>query len=212
MVRGTDRSTTRERERNEQRQQQKRLGKPLQVGDSVILLLPGMTPAFQPHWDARWEIIRARDPVYWIRHLPTGREKVLNREKLKRVPSDVDWNLTPHSDGTAEREPEAEAQLTDDRQPAETEGQHQQPEHLQGDATLPGSDHQVNTPTAAQAMPPESIDDQDYGDIGSAPMDVLPYQAAEPTAARRYPGRKRKRPKHLQCFVEPKHGRYASWE
>ena len=75
--RGARDGLRRERERNEAQQRKKTLAKPLRVGDSVIMLLPGLTPTFQPRWDARWEVIRARDPVYWIRHLPTGREKVM---------------------------------------------------------------------------------------------------------------------------------------
>ena len=35
------------------------------------------------------------DPVYWIRHLPTGHERVLKREKLHWVPPDVDWSMIP---------------------------------------------------------------------------------------------------------------------
>lgn len=64
-----------EREVNEELQRRKRLGKPLQVGDNVIVLIPVMGSSFQPRWDTRWTIIRARDPVYWIRHNKTGNEK-----------------------------------------------------------------------------------------------------------------------------------------
>lgn len=82
-----------ERETNEELQRRKRLGQPLQLGDNVIVLLPGMKAAFQPRWDTRWQVIRARDPVYWIRHQQTGHEKVLNRTRLRWVPADIDWSL-----------------------------------------------------------------------------------------------------------------------
>ena len=84
-----------ERDINEQQQAKKRFGKPLLVGDSVIVLVEGMKSAFKPRWDARWQVIRARDPVYWIRHVPSGRERVLNRQKLRWVPADVDWSMMP---------------------------------------------------------------------------------------------------------------------
>ena len=84
-----------QREANEAQQAKKRLGKPLNVGDSVIVLIEGHKASFKTRWDARWQVIRAKDPVYWIRHLPTGRERVLNREKLHWVPADVDWSLIP---------------------------------------------------------------------------------------------------------------------
>ena len=87
----------RECETNEDLQRRKRLGKSLEVGDSVIVLIPGMCTTFKPRWDARWQVIRARHPVYWIRHLPTGREKVLHRDKLRWVPADIDWDIVPRT-------------------------------------------------------------------------------------------------------------------
>ena len=88
---GARRALQHEREANEAQQRRKRLSGDLHVGDTVIVLLPGMKRTFQPRWDARWQVIRARHPVYWIRHLPTGHEKVLHREKLCWVPPDIDW-------------------------------------------------------------------------------------------------------------------------
>ena len=67
------------------------------MGDLVIVLLPGIHSNFAPQWDTRWDVIRAQHPVYWIRHLPTGLERVLHREKLHWVPGDIDWSLTPAS-------------------------------------------------------------------------------------------------------------------
>ncbi len=94
-----------ERETNEEIQRRKRLGKPLHVGDSVIVLIPGMRSAFKPRWDARWQVIRSRHPVYWIRHLPSGREKVLHRDKLRWVPADVDWDVMPEKTVPEARRP-----------------------------------------------------------------------------------------------------------
>lgn len=60
-----------------------------------VVLVPGMKRAFQPRWDTRWQVIRVKDPVYWIRHNKTGHEKVLHRSKLRWVLSDIDWSLVP---------------------------------------------------------------------------------------------------------------------
>ena len=84
-----------EREANEVQQRKKCLGAPLDVGDSVIVLLPGAHASFAPCWDTCWDVIQARHPVYWIRHLTTGRERVLDCEKLHWVPSNADWSLAP---------------------------------------------------------------------------------------------------------------------
>ena len=92
---GAQQSFQQQREANEKQQSKKRPGKPLQVGDSVTVLVEGQRPNFRPRWDARWQVIRARDPVYWVRHLPTGHERVLNWEKLHWVPPDVDWSMIP---------------------------------------------------------------------------------------------------------------------
>ena len=84
-----------QREANAAIQAKKRLSQPLLVGDNVILLRPGMKAAFNPGWAGRWQIIRARDPVYWIHHVPTGEQKVVNRDKLRYVPPGIDWSTAP---------------------------------------------------------------------------------------------------------------------
>ena len=89
-----------EHETNEAWQQKKRTSQPLDIGDSVIVLLPGLKPTFQPRWDARWEVMRSQDPVYWIHHLPTGQEKVIHWEKLWWVPSNIDWDHAPQTNST----------------------------------------------------------------------------------------------------------------
>ena len=59
---------------------------------------------FQTRWDARWQVIRARHPVCWVRHLPTGREKVIHREKLRWVSPDVDSKDTADTNSGSDGE------------------------------------------------------------------------------------------------------------
>ena len=103
--RGARAALASEREINEKRQERKKLADPLSLGDAVILLKPGLPVTFKPRWSARWEVIRARHPVYWIRHLPSGEEKVFNREKLRRVPDGVDWDMLPDTERQVDNTP-----------------------------------------------------------------------------------------------------------
>ena len=82
-----------ERAVNEQQQRKHRLTGPLNIGDQVILLIPGLKRTFHPRWDARWQVIRAKHPVYWIHHIPTGQQKVIHRDKLHGVPPNTDWDV-----------------------------------------------------------------------------------------------------------------------
>ena len=78
--RGARAALATERDINEKRQEQKKLAGPLSLGDAVVLLKPGMLVTFRSKWSDRWEIIREKHPVYWIRYLPSGEERVFNGE------------------------------------------------------------------------------------------------------------------------------------
>ena len=92
-----------ERQRNEDQQRRHKLTGQLSIGDQVIVLIPGLKRTFHPRWDARWQVIRARHPVYWIHHVPTGRQKVIHRDKLHWVPTNTDWSMSA-PDGDTQRE------------------------------------------------------------------------------------------------------------
>lgn len=175
-------------ETNENLQNRKALSEPLHTGDAVIVLYPGMHPSFQPRWDARWEIIHAKDPVYWIRHLPSGREKVIHREKLRRVPSDIDWAMAPRTLNGADPLTEPAALLNASELQAT-------PTDTLGGVTAEPTDHdrlQECTPVPnAEAME----------------TDESLQETAEP---RRNPARKRRTPQHLACYTGYKCGRFAS--
>ena len=96
---------------NETRHQNKhKMAEPLGVGDQVLVHIPGMRPALSTQWSQRWQVVRERDPTYWVRHLTTGQEKVLHRSKLKYVPPEVDWEVhkvvQPPPPADVERAPE----------------------------------------------------------------------------------------------------------
>lgn len=175
-----------ERSINEAQQRKKRLCGELQVGDLVIVLIPGMTRSFQPRWDARWQIMRVRHPVYWIRHLPSGREKVLHRDKLRWVPPDVDWQSTASE----------EVKETNDCQlalvPLESE-----PEPMETDDSLL-EQLDVDQPVTTSIVLPSAIGSDASGSGGLPP--VLPQETPTPptdTSQPRYPVRKRRPPQYL---------------
>ncbi len=206
-----------ERETNEAQQRRKRLCGELTVGDGVIILIPGMKRTFHPRWDARWEVIRARHPVYWIRHLPSGREKVLHRDKLRWVPPNVDWQPVPYQDMEA-TEPAPETQ----RKP-EKPRQQQAPLPLFGygeeamdlnDDSLPlvqGVDQNTTTPTLGTSV---IIANAPTGNTSHDGPTGIPVNTLVPTGVniqRRYPKRKRQPPRYLGWEdQETKRGRFAA--
>ena len=42
-------------------------------------------------WDPQWEVTRVRGPVVWIRQQQTGKNKVLNQEKVRLVDPEITW-------------------------------------------------------------------------------------------------------------------------
>lgn len=190
-----------ERERNEQQQRRKRLSGELQVGDSVIVLIPGMQRTFQPRWDARWQIMRERHPVYWIRHLPSGREKVLHRDKLRRVPSDTDWDSVPveATDPLREEVGREQLQFT----PAAD-----RLIDLQSGENMDTQD-EWPLPAGAEQAPPTAMATPTHSDTPAA-VDMPPAQPAAVTP-HRYPARKRRPPQYLEWDDWPsKRGRLAA--
>ncbi len=185
-----------EREANEAQQKKKRLSGDLQVGDTVIVLIPGMKRTFQPRWDARWQVMRARHPVYWIRHLPTGQEKVLHREKLRWVPPDMDWGSI------------AEPLETGDFR-AHTGYDRRESADVDLEASQPGPSCQAQTETT-QSAGGQSLetDNSANSDMGSPSRNV---EHPKETRWGRYPARKRRPPKFLGWEDWPtKRGRLAA--
>ena len=179
-----------EREANEARQRKKCLGAPLEVGDSVIVLLPGIHSNFAPRWDTRWDVIRARHPVYWIRHLPTGRERVLHREKLRWVPGDIDWSLTPAS-------PVQDPVAT----PVVTIGASERA------IDAPIDDCESMTPPNSDVAPPQLATSRKRSAPEVVQMDTQPAGMPQPP---RSSNRKRRPPDRLGWEDDPKFGRFAS--
>ena len=46
---------------------------------------------FISRWDPQWEVTWVRGPVVWIRQQQTGKNKVLNREKVRLVDPEITW-------------------------------------------------------------------------------------------------------------------------
>ncbi len=189
-----------EREANELQQRKKRLSGELRVGDSVIVLIPGTKRAFQPRWDARWQVIRARHPVYWIRHLPSGREKVLHREKLRWVPPDVDWGVV--ASGRGENGPEDPIHR-DDGEPLDRDVEERPRNPDCGDQTLTPQESNDTSWATGRAV--------DGGDSGLTGSTSSSSRQTEPVDRRRRPERKRRPPRRLGWEDwQPKRGRLAA--
>ena len=217
-----------EREANEAQQRRKRLSGELHTGDSVIILTPGLKRTFQPKWEAWWQVIRTRHPVYWIRHLPSGREKVLHREKLRWVPPDIDWKTAPEQLDIEDQG------LPDDWEPFEevvtsdvgTEGVQGDPglirqTPIEGRNDTPqstdvrGPSSEAGSPPAVDTDPTPAIQaPEDDGGDAPLPMDISdrdsdaelqePERETPPpgrSERRVYPRRRRRPPRYLDDYT-----------
>ena len=78
-------------DKNITRSKRRKDAESLQTGTSVMVLRPGTVAGMAPKWVPRWIVIRLRHPSYWIRHTPTGVEKVIHRSRIQPVPLDTHW-------------------------------------------------------------------------------------------------------------------------
>ena len=65
--------------------------KDISVGDSVVVKAEERI-SLSSRWDPRWEVYRVRGPVIFVRHQQTGKEKTLNREKVRLVDPTILWD------------------------------------------------------------------------------------------------------------------------
>ena len=193
-----------EREANEAQQKRKRLSGELHVGDLVIVLLPGMKRTFQPRWDARWQVIRTRHPVYWIRHLPTGQEKVLHREKLRWVSPNVDWTDVADRTGDTDGDPLLRPQSPDLRP-------HSTNQHNIDDCQPGGTQHQPSDTLPLIGGPLTNQSQITSPNIALPHSDTHIHHHTPQAARRRYPARKRRPPQRLEWHAWPeKRGRLGT--
>ena len=71
---------------NQQRARQTRLAPILKPGDHVAVKVEGHVGTFKPLWTDFYVITKSKHPTYYIRHLVSGKERVLHREKLIQLP------------------------------------------------------------------------------------------------------------------------------
>ena len=71
---------------NQQRARQTCLAPILKPGDHVAVKVEGHVGTFKPLWADFYVITKSKHPTYYIRHLVSGKERVLHREKLIQLP------------------------------------------------------------------------------------------------------------------------------
>ena len=76
---------------NRIRLEKKANAKDISVGDNVVIKAEERT-SLSSRWDLRWEVYRVRGPVIFVRHQQTGKEKTLNREKVRLVNPNISWD------------------------------------------------------------------------------------------------------------------------
>ena len=78
-------------ERDQQRSTKRQEANVLAPETSVMLLKPGLLSSLEPCWTPRWAIVRERHTTYWVRQLPTSKEKVIHPSRIQPVHTDIAW-------------------------------------------------------------------------------------------------------------------------
>ena len=65
--------------------------KDIKVGDTVVVFAPERL-TLTSRWDPQYEVFRVRGLVCWVRNQQTGKERVLNRGKLRIVDPELVWD------------------------------------------------------------------------------------------------------------------------
>ena len=69
----------------------------IRTGDTVVIKAEERL-TFTSRLDPQWEVTRVRGPVVWIRQQQTGKNKMLNREKVRLVDPEITWeDINPRS-------------------------------------------------------------------------------------------------------------------
>ena len=83
--------TLQSRQSNRERLAKKAQSNNIDVGDSVVIRAQEpMT--LTSKWDPHWQVTQVRGKVVWLRHQQTGRQKILNRDKVQIVDPDIAWD------------------------------------------------------------------------------------------------------------------------
>ena len=87
------REMTRESRRyNRQRLEKRSKLQHFEVGDHVVVKAPPDKLSMTSSYDERWMVISQRGPVVWLRHQLSGKERVVNVDKLILVDPNIDWD------------------------------------------------------------------------------------------------------------------------
>ena len=83
-------STRDSRRYNKERLDKRANCQDIRTGDTVVIKAEERLTVTS-RWDPQWEVTRVRGPVVWIRQQQTGKNKVLNREKVRLVDPEINW-------------------------------------------------------------------------------------------------------------------------
>ncbi len=63
----------------------------VKVGDAVVLKA-NEPLSMTSKWDPQWTVTQVRDKVVWLRHGPSGKTKIVNRNKVQIVDPNIAWD------------------------------------------------------------------------------------------------------------------------
>ena len=84
-------NTARNRAQVRERIQSRANAKQVKIGDSVVVLA-AEPMTFTSRWDPEFEVFRIRGSTLWVRHQPTGKTKIIHRDRCRIVDPNICWD------------------------------------------------------------------------------------------------------------------------
>ena len=115
------RSTEESRKYNRERLTKRATAKQVQPGDQVVLIAHEKAP-LDAKWDHEYTVTRVKGPVLHVVNQRTQKKKVVNRDKVKLVNPDLEWDdVRPRPTRTARKLPYIPCTPEPEVTPTETE-------------------------------------------------------------------------------------------
>ena len=91
MLKQARANTARNRAQVRERIQSRANAKQVKIGDSVVVLA-AEPMTFTSRWDPEFEVYRIRGSTLWVRHQPTGKTKIIHRDRCRFVDPNICWD------------------------------------------------------------------------------------------------------------------------